>query len=329
MSVPRLSVNDLQVQFPVRTGGHKELLRAVDGVSLELAAGEVLGIVGESGCGKSTLARVIAGLTEPARGFIELDGQRLQRNRSVREQRAIQMVFQDPGASLNPRLTVGSVLVELLRRHGIVEKSVEREHAEELLRRVGLPGRAFDARPRQLSGGQRQRVGIARALAVDPRVIVADEAVSALDVSVQAAILNLFADLRAELGLSMLFISHDLSAVQSVCDRVAVMYLGRIVEVASVDQLFTEPGHPYTRALIAASPSLDDVAESARLLTGEPPSPLRVPGGCRFHPRCPLAVDACQREDPAWHHRDAHQVACHRAWEREQSIQTVLNVAGQ
>ncbi|WP_051857504.1 ABC transporter ATP-binding protein [Streptomyces cellulosae] len=315
MTTPRLSVKDLHVQFPVRSGHRKQTLRAVDGVSVDLKPSEILGIVGESGCGKSTLARVIAGLTEPAHGSVELDGRPLPPRRTVQEQRAIQMVFQDPGASLNPRLTVGAVLTELLHRHGIVDRARERERAEDLLRRVGLPARAYDARPRQLSGGQRQRVGIARALAVEPRLIVADEAVAALDVSVQAAILNLFADLRVSLALSMVFISHDLSAVQAICDRVAVMYLGKIVEVGSVDELFSAPGHPYTRALLAASPSLEETAAVAPPLTGEPPSPLRVPNGCRFHPRCPLAVEKCHIAEPQWEMQGEHRTACHRAWE--------------
>ncbi|MFD9330360.1 ABC transporter ATP-binding protein [Streptomyces sp. NPDC060065] len=319
MTTNRLAVNHLHVQFAVRAERRKARLRAVDDVSITVGPGEILGIVGESGCGKSTLARAIAGLTAPDRGSIELDARPLSRKRSVTEMRAIQMVFQDPGASLNPRRTVGAVISELLRVHRIVERSKERERVEELLHLVGLPERTYDSLPRQLSGGQRQRVGIARALAVEPRLLVADEAVAALDVSVQAAILNLFADLRARLGLSMVFISHDLAAVQAICDRVAVMYLGRVVETASVEELFGNPGHPYTRALISASPSLDEVGVPAPLLTGEPPSPLRVPSGCRFNPRCPLAVDKCRTDDPGWQGREGHLTACHRAWEHNET----------
>lgn len=315
MSTDRLKVSDLHVSFPIRVDRHKTMLRAVEGVNLTVAPGEILGVVGESGCGKSTLARTIAGLTAPDSGSIQLDDTALSAHRSREETLAVQMIFQDPGASLNPRLTVGSMLSELLLTHRIVERSKVRARVDELLQLVGLPERAYDVLPRRLSGGQRQRVGIARALAVEPRLLVADEAVAALDVSVQAAILNLFADLRSRLGLSMIFISHDLGAVRSLCDRVAVMYLGQIVEVAPVDELYENPGHPYTRALISANPSLDRTAAIAPPLKGEPPSPVNVPSGCRFHPRCPLAIDICRTDAPPVHEIGDHQAACHRAWE--------------
>lgn len=315
MIVDRLTLSNLKVEFPVRVQRRKAMLRAVDDVSLTVAPGEILGVVGESGCGKSTLARAIAGLSTPNSGRIELDGRVLSGRRSPNEARAVQMIFQDPGASLNPRLTIGSMLSELLRVHGVVAPSKVDARVHELLQLVGLPNRAFGAIPRQLSGGQRQRVGIARALAVEPRLLVADEAVAALDVSVQAAILNLFADLRARLGLSMVFISHDLGAVRALCDRVAVMYLGRIVEVAPVEAIYDNPGHPYTRALLAANPSLDQTVAIAPPLKGEPPSPLSVPSGCRFHPRCPIAIDACRTNTPPVLWRGEHETACHRAWE--------------
>ncbi|HWI32296.1 MAG TPA: ABC transporter ATP-binding protein, partial [Microbacterium sp.] len=308
-------MSDLRVEFAVRSQRKKVRLRAVDGVSLTVAPGEILGVVGESGCGKSTLARTIAGLTAPTAGSINLEGASMSGKRSIDDTRAIQMIFQDPGASLNPRITVGSVLTEVLMTHQLVERSTARARVDELLHLVGLPERAYDALPRQLSGGQRQRVGIARALAVEPRLLVADEAIAALDVSVQAAILNLFARLRSRLGLSMIFISHDLGAVRSLCDRVAVMYLGQIVEIAPVEELYQNPGHPYTRALIAANPSLDNTAAIAPPLKGEPPSPINVPTGCRFHPRCPLATETCRTGVPPVRERPDHKTSCHRAWE--------------
>jgi oligopeptide/dipeptide ABC transporter ATP-binding protein len=304
---PLLSATGLSVTFGVggqvlaRLRHNERLLRAVDEVDLEVRPGEALALVGESGSGKSTLALALAGLRPETRGEIRLDGRVLPARRSRDDRRRIQVVFQDPYSSLNPRLTVGAMLGELLRVHQIVPRDEVRSYSAELLRLVGLDDGALSAYPRQFSGGQRQRVAIARALALRPEVLIADEPVSALDVSVQATILNLLGDLRAELGLTMLFISHNLAVVRHLCDRVAVMYLGRIVEVAPAEQLFRDPRHPYTRALLAAIPRLtDDRADETGppALVGDPPSPLAIPSGCRFRTRCPLAQPRCEREDP-------------------------------
>ena len=312
-----LQVSDLHVEFAVREGVRHTTLRAVDGLDLTLERGEALGIVGESGCGKSTVARALVGLVQPCSGTIRLDGLNLSSKRDARTRRRIQMVFQDPGSSLNPLRTVGSILCELLRAHAIVPPRAERERAAQLMTMVGLPARLLDVRPTRLSGGQRQRVGIARALAVEPELLIADEAVAALDVSVQAAILNLFADLQARLGLSMIFISHDLGAVGALCDRVTVMYLGKAVENTNVEALFDQPTHPYTKALLDATPQLASVLPPGTgTLRGEPPSPLRIPPGCRFHPRCPIARDICRSVEPMLASSsspgpDRDQRACH------------------
>jgi len=299
-----IEVQDLHKHFGSRRGlpGRRrdETLRAVDGVDLTVGAGEAVGLVGESGCGKSTLARCIAGLHRPTSGELRYDGQRLGERRDRRTRLQIQMVFQDPYSSLNPRMTVGQVLGELLRVHRIVPRDQVAARSAELLERVGLSERMLDAYPRQLSGGQRQRVSIARALAVEPELLVADEPVSALDVSVQATILNLLAGLRRDLGLSLLLITHDMAVVRQVADRVAVMYLGRIVEVAETEELFSDPKHPYTQRLIQSVPRLAPGARrTAPALTGDPPSPLQIPTGCRFRSRCPIAQDDCADIDPA------------------------------
>lgn len=288
-------------------------LRAVDDVSLAVRRGSVMGIVGESGCGKSTLARVMVGLQDASRGSVQIDGKVVTARRSRDQRRRIQMVFQDPTSSLNPRMTVGAMLRELLVTHGLRSRTAVKERTRELIDLVGLPDQVLDTRPRALSGGQRQRVSIARALAVEPDVVVADEAVAALDVSVQATIVNLFLELQERLGLTLVFISHDLGVVRALCDDVAVMYLGRIVEVAQADQLFQSPAHPYTRALLRAAPTIRsvDAPHTAEVLHGELPSAFSVPTGCRFHPRCPEVIDGCDTHDPALrstaHH---HQVAC-------------------
>ena len=320
---PLLTARDVSVAF--RTGDtlaarlrHEvRLLRAVDGVDLQVERGEALGLVGESGSGKSTLARALAGLQPVNGGEIRLDGRRLPARRSRADHRRIQMVFQDPYSSLNPRMTVGGMLGELLRVHHVVPRGEITAESGRLLTMVGLDPGALTAYPRQFSGGQRQRVAIARALSLRPDLLIADEPVSSLDVSVQATILNLLRDLRAELGLTLLLIAHNLAVVRHLCDRVAVMYLGRIIEVADTETLLRSPRHPYTRALIAAIPRLaGDVTGGAPALAGDPPSPLRMPSGCRFRTRCPIAQPRCEQEDPALttSAADGHSVACHFAF---------------
>jgi oligopeptide/dipeptide ABC transporter ATP-binding protein len=319
-----LEVAGLSVTFTVASAiaarlRHAERhLHAVDGVDLRIERGEALALVGESGSGKSTLARALTGLVAPERGEIRMDGRVLRTRRSSADQRKIQMVFQDPYSSLNPRLTVGGMLHELLRVHHIVPRGDVAARATELLRTVGLGEDAAHAFPRQFSGGQRQRVAIARALALQPELLVADEPVSALDVSVQATILNLLQDLRAELGLTLLLISHNLAVVRHLCDRVAVMYLGRIIEVAPTETLFAQPRHPYTIGLLAAIPRMTFAEEGdAPAMRGDPPSPLRLPTGCRFRTRCPIAQQVCAEQDPALLTSAAapgHGVACHFAF---------------
>jgi oligopeptide/dipeptide ABC transporter ATP-binding protein len=275
-------------------------LAALDGIDLELRRGEVLALVGESGSGKSTLAKILVGSVTATTGRVAADGEPVPVHRDREASRRIQMVFQDPYSSLNPRMSVGSMLRELLLLHHIVPRDQVRAESVRVLALVGLDEDALDAYPSQFSGGQRQRIAIARAIAVRPDVLIADEPVSALDVSVQATILELFARLQVELGLSILFVAHNLAVVQHLSQRVAVMYLGRIVEVADTDELFRNPRHPYTRALIDSIPRMGTEDVTARLaLQGDPPSPFDVPTGCRFHPRCPYAIDACRTTDPA------------------------------
>ena len=319
-----LSATGLSVSFPMgsaliaRLRHEPHLLHAVDGVDLSIRRGEALALVGESGSGKSTLARALSGLQPPDHGEIRLDGKVLPPRRSKTDQRKIQMVFQDPYSSLNPRMTVGGMLHELLRVHHIVPRDEVESYTRELLGLVGLSEEAVQAYPRQFSGGQRQRVAIARALALKPELLVADEPVSALDVSVQATILNLLQDLRAELGLTLLLISHNLAVVRHLCDQIAVMYLGRIIEVAPTETLFANPRHPYTIGLLAAIPRMTFAAEGdAPAVQGDPPSPLRIPAGCRFRTRCPMAQAICEQEDPALTAAPgdaAHSAACHFAF---------------
>jgi len=315
-----LRIEDLHVHFRRRTlkdlmaGTHGDV-RAVNGVSLELAQGETLGLVGESGCGKSTLGRAILRLAEPTAGRIVFDGDNLagmDAHRLLQFRRRAQMIFQDPFASLNPRLTVRETLAEVYRVHAICEPSQIEPQIVRLLDTVGLSGDLLDRRPASLSGGQCQRVGIARALALSPKLLVADEAVSALDTSIQAQILNLIGELQRELQLAMIFISHDLGVVRYLCRRTAVMYLGRIVELGPTEQVFSAPKHPYTQALVAAIPRVDLAGSLPEGLPGEPPSPTRIPAGCAFHPRCTHAM-ACCRQDPPPSMRQAgsSQVACH------------------
>jgi oligopeptide/dipeptide ABC transporter ATP-binding protein len=321
---PLLAAVGVEVSFPVgswpgaRLRHQPHLLHAVDGVDLGVRKGEALALVGESGSGKSTLARALAGIQRTRRGEITLDGKTLPAHRSRADQRRVQMVFQDPYSSLNPRLTVGGTLGELLRVHHVVPRAEADARVRELLRLVGLPEDAAHAYPRQFSGGQRQRVAIARAIATRPEVLVADEPVSALDVSVQATILNLLRDLRSELDLTLLFISHNLAVVRHLCDRVAVMYLGRIIEVAPTEELFANPRHPYTAGLLAAIPRMTPSGgDGAPAVQGDPPSPLRLPAGCRFRTRCPVAQAICAEQDPALTTSGGHaehSAACHFAW---------------
>lgn len=317
-----VEVRDLKKHFPVtrglvfrRTVGK---VKAVDGVSFTIARGEALGLVGESGCGKTTIARCILKLLAPTDGSIVFDGadiEQLDRDSTLRFRRRVQAIFQDPYSSLNPRMKVREIVGEPLYVHGVLpdRAAIDRRVAE-LLDHCGLARRIADRYPHEMSGGQRQRVGIARALALQPDFIVCDEAVSALDVSIQAQIINLLRDLREEFGLTYLFIGHDLSVVRHLCDRVAVMYLGKLVELAESDAMFDEPLHPYTRALLSAVPVPDPAAEQRRehqILPGEVPSPLDPPPGCVFHPRCRLAVATCRQEVPDLIElRPRHWVAC-------------------
>ena len=278
-----------------------EVVHAVDHVSLHIERGEVLGLVGESGCGKSTLARMIAGLLEPSEGRIVFDG--IERNPhaqgvSGNVDLRIQMIFQDPFASLNPRLRVADIVGEAALVHGLVERRDWAGFVDALLVRVGLDPGCKRRFPHQFSGGQRQRLGVARALAVNPQFLICDEAVSALDVSIRAQILNLFLDLREQLGLTYLFISHDLSVIQHLSDRVAIMYLGRVVEIAPADDFFDRPNHPYSRALLDEVPRLEARRAQYRPIEGEIPSPIDPPAGCHFHPRCPYAMERCRIEAP-------------------------------
>jgi oligopeptide transport system ATP-binding protein len=305
MSEPLLTVRDLRKSFRVPGArGGKAKLCALDGINLELGRGETLGLVGESGCGKSTLARTLLMLERPDSGTIHFDGTdpfSLRGKDLLKFRRRVQMVFQDPYASLNSRMTAGDIIAEPWRTHKTLHPSKrDRDmRVRGLLDLVGLGAKAFDKYPQEFSGGQRQRIGIARALALDPDVIICDEPVSALDLSVQAQVLNLLNDLQKQLQISYVFISHDLSVVQHVADRVAVMYLGRIIETGPTEAVFDRPNHPYTAALVSAAPKLDAAQRGERiLLKGEVPSPLDPPSGCRFRTRCQRATDVCAKERP-------------------------------
>jgi oligopeptide transport system ATP-binding protein len=320
MAEPLLRVRNLVKHFPVRGGLFArtvDLVHAVDGVSFELAAGETLGLVGESGCGKSTTGRCILRLIEPTSGEVRFDGRDVMaaNARGLRElSRGMQIIFQDPYASLNPRMTVGAIVGEALTIHGLARNV--REHDERvvnLLETVGLHADYRSRYPHEFSGGQRQRIGIARALAVSPRLIVCDEPVSALDVSIQAQVINLLEDLQRQFGLAYLFIAHDLSVVEHISRRVAVMYLGRIVESASARDLYTAPKHPYTEALLSAVPIPDPAAKRRRIvLQGDVPNPIDPPAGCHFHPRCPHVMERCRTEAPLLREiAPGRMAACH------------------
>ncbi|HYN84967.1 MAG TPA: dipeptide ABC transporter ATP-binding protein [Pyrinomonadaceae bacterium] len=310
-----LRVRGLFKHFPVE--GSDDVVRAVDGVTFEIFRGETLGLVGESGCGKSTVGRCLLRLIEPTRGEVSFEGRDvlgLGGAELRRLRREMQIIFQDPYASLNPRLRVRDIVSEPLKIHGIGDRATRRERVADLLRKVGLDPDYMNRYPHEFSGGQRQRIGLARALALNPKLIVADEPVSALDVSVQAQVINLLEDLQKEFELTYLFISHGLAVVEHISDRVAVMYLGRIVEVARAEELYANPLHPYTRALLSAIPIPDPTRKRERIvLKGDVPTPINPPSGCRFHTRCPEAIPECKQIDPDLREvAPGHTVACIR-----------------
>ena len=321
MSAPLLEVQNLKVHFPVRPGGFSRVrahVKAVDDVSFTIAPGETLGLVGESGCGKTTLGRAIVRLVEPTAGRVLFEGgdtAKLNGGELRTRRRKFQMIFQDPYSSLNPRMTVGDIVGEALDIHGLADsKSARAQRVTELLLAVGLDAAYAQRYPHEFSGGQRQRIGIARALAVEPKLIVCDEPVSALDVSVQAQIINLLQDLQQQRGIAYLFIAHDLAVVEHISCRVMVMYLGKVVELAEAKSLLRAPKHPYTQALISAVPEVDPDTKRKRIvLPGDVPSPIHPPSGCQFHPRCPIAENPqCETEAPELRELTSkHWVSCH------------------
>jgi oligopeptide/dipeptide ABC transporter ATP-binding protein len=324
-SVPReklMEVNNLVKHFPIHAGFFRRqvgAVQAVDGVSFDVYKGETLGLVGESGCGKSTTARLLLRLLDPTSGSIEFDGRQIATIKGAELKalrREMQMIFQDPYSSLNPRKTVGTIISDPFVIHGIKQTKTERKQAvQDLMDTVGLNPEHYNRYPHEFSGGQRQRIGVARAIALKPKVIVADEPVSALDVSIQAQVLNLLRDLQRDLGLTLIFIAHDLSVVRHMCDRVAVMYLGRIVELASSDNLYAHPRMPYTGALMSAVPVADPRlarAKKRQVLMGDVPSPTNPPPGCRFHTRCWKAQELCRTDDPPLEEKQGGNIAaCH------------------
>lgn len=316
---PVLEISDLKKHFPIRKGFLRRTVGqvyAVDGVSLSIGKGETLGLVGESGCGKSTVGRVILRLIEPTHGDIVVSGRNigdLSKGQLKPYRREMQIIFQDPYSSLNPRMTVGDIVGEPLSTHGLATGKKKQEIVAKLFDRVGLARSQMENYPHQFSGGQRQRIGIARALALNPKLIICDEPVSALDVSIQAQVINLLMDLQRDLGLSYLFISHNLSVVEHISQRIAVMYLGRIVEYADKETIFTSPAHPYTEALLSAVPVPDPKIRRKKIvLQGDVPSPVKPPSGCHFHTRCPYVFDRCKVESPVLREFSPGQMAaCH------------------
>jgi len=316
---PLLSVRNLVKHFPVKKGLFQQTVgqvHAVDGISFDIGQGETLGLVGESGCGKSTAGKTILKLLEPTSGEIRVNGARidgLSRAAMRPYRRELQVVFQDPYSSLNPRLNIRDIIAEPLKNYGVAQGKALDERVETLAGKVGLRTEALDRYPHEFSGGQRQRIGIARALALNPGLIICDEPVSALDVSVQAQVINLLGDLQKEFGLSYLFIAHDIAVVEHISHRIAVMYLGKIVEIADRAALFAQPQHPYSEALLSAVPVPDpDAAKKRIILRGDVPSPITPPSGCRFHTRCPYAFDRCKSEEPPLQEvRPGHRAACH------------------
>jgi oligopeptide transport system ATP-binding protein len=318
-----MEIKDLEMHFPITEGiifqRKVGAVKAVDGINFDIKKGETLGLVGESGCGKSTTGRAILQLYRPTGGSVKFQGTELTqlKGESLRKmRRQMQIIFQDPYASLNPRMTVGNIIGEPLEVHNLAKGKAKQDRVRQLLKVVGLNPNYVNRYPHEFSGGQRQRIGIARALAVEPDFIVCDEPISALDVSIQAQVVNLLEDLQEEFGLTYLFIAHDLSVVRHISDRIAVMYLGKVVELADRNELYMKPMHPYTKALLSAIPIPDPLLEEKRkriILEGDVPSPINPPSGCHFRTRCPLAQEVCKEEPPFVQHRPDHWVACHFA----------------